>query len=534
MIQQPQTRQFRSVTSVRLGIGFGIVLSVFAFTVYVALSRFEDMQKSNRKVKERQDSREIALNLGNLAQDLFFIELDFERTGNYSYLGEVEGKKEEIDRLADELQARSEDAIERGWILELRNQVDRIHDLCSNQLNEAVTKKDKEQIERVMSASRETLITINELNARLGRFLEGKTWDAHQESLRLSKSSAYQAYVLAGLAVVVAVAAILVTRRSIVRPINKLAAGTEAIAEGDLNRTIEVRGQDEFAHLAARFNDMTRRLRTNQEQLLRAERMVTIGQLAAGVAHEINNPIAVILGYTKMLLTSLDPESDEYQDVSTIQEEAFQCKKIVEDLLHLARPARTQPEVVAVGEVIDEIISMGEKLGLTQGVEIVKDIQAGPMKMVMDRTRLRQVALNIIINALDAMKECTVKRLRVTAMCQAGPYASSHAPMTEQQQERRYLVLTVEDTGPGMAPETLRRIFEPFFTTKSHGTGLGLAIAHGIVRAHGGSIDVESDGSTGSTFHVSLRIVEDEDADSTQSGRTERGGVAQEKTGIAT
>src|SRR5262249_13569433 len=267
-----------------------------------------------------------------------------------------------------------------------------------------------------------------------------------------------------GLAIVVATMVGLWLMRSILRPIAALRGGTERVGAGDLQSRIDLPEGDEFAALAASFNQMTADLRRNQEALVRSHKLASIGQIAAGVAHEINNPLGVILGYTKVLRKERDGE-----ELQIIEDEVNQCRRIVQDLLDLARPQRLELQPIDLAEVARDAV---QRLGVD--VEV-----AGHLCGTGGEAKPRQVIVNLVMNAIEAPST------RVTVGVERG-------------------VLVVSDDGPGMTSEVLAHVFEPFFTTKRNGTGMGLAIAQAIVDAHGGRIEIASTPGEGTRVSVSL------------------------------
>jgi signal transduction histidine kinase len=277
-----------------------------------------------------------------------------------------------------------------------------------------------------------------------------------------------------GLAIVVAGAVGVVLTRSILGPINALRAGTERVGAGDLRGQIEIRGGDEFAALATSFNRMTADLARNQEALVRSHKLASIGQIAAGVAHEFNNLLSVILGYAKVLRR--EPALAGREELQIIQDEVTQGRRIVEELLDLARPQRLEVASVDLAEVARDAV---QRLGVAAAVVA----SAAPVLVRADVAKLRQVIVNLVRNAAEA----------------PAPHITLHAEAANGGG-----VLVVSDDGPGMTPEVLARVFEPFFTTKRKGTGMGLAIAQAIVDAHGGRIEVASEAGAGTRVAITL------------------------------
>lgn len=228
-----------------------------------------------------------------------------------------------------------------------------------------------------------------------------------------------------------------------------------------------------------------------EQHLRRAERLASIGTLVGGVAHELNNPLHAILGFTKLLL--MDPRSDEErQDLETVVREAERMAKIVADLRLLARRTQeaTSHAVVDLNDVVHHILKVRDYVHRTSNIEIRLDLAEDLPPAEGDRAQLEQVVLNLIVNAEQALKERSSERRLIL----------------RTRQTPRGISLQLVDNGHGIAPEHLERIYDPFFTTRSpgEGTGLGLSLVHGIVSEHGGQIHVDSQVGTGTAVRVDL------------------------------
>ncbi len=246
-----------------------------------------------------------------------------------------------------------------------------------------------------------------------------------------------------------------------------------------------------------------------EQQLMQASKMSTIGEMAAGVAHEINNPIAVILGFTELLLEKFPEGSKEFEMLQTIQRQGDNCKKIVENLLVFARIPETGTIATDVIADLQKAVNLIMNTLLTRKVDLKTDMKEDLPKVRGDSHQLQQVFLNIMSNAVAAMPNGGILTI------------STH-------RSNDMVSITFTDTGHGIAPENMDKIFEPFFTTKKvgEGTGLGLSVSYGIVRKFGGEIQVKSqtaeDGKEpGTSFSVLLQVAErknrESDADITGS-----------------
>lgn len=299
--------------------------------------------------------------------------------------------------------------------------------------------------------------------------------------------------------------------RWVAEPIRELEEGVGRVARGDFQHRIEINSGDEIEDLAKAYNGMTDKLRAMYEnlaqqvnersrQLVRSEQLAGVGFLAAGVAHEINNPLASIAlagealeSRLKDLLRTAPIGSLERETIikylKMIQEEAFRCKDITQKLLAFSRGGERKREQVNLADIIQGVLDVVKHLQSCKGKRIDFPV-AEPMFAWVNAQEIKQVFLNLVVNALECMDEGGI--LSITHVLRDGRFE---------------LVFT--DTGCGMTPDVLQNIFQPFFTRSrtGKGTGLGLSISHRIVTQHGGEIEAVSDGpGHGSTFSVRLPI----------------------------
>ena len=237
---------------------------------------------------------------------------------------------------------------------------------------------------------------------------------------------------------------------------------------------------------------MIAELRRNEAKLAQSEKLSLVGQLAAGIAHEINNPLGTILGFSQAAALRLKGSDPLAEPLVCIEEEARRCRKLVQDLLAFSRQEQSRLEDIDLNEVVGSVLGMVTAQARLNSVAVSSEL--GLCDWVhADRSQVQQIVVNLCGNALDAMP----RGGRLTVRTRLGRSA-----------ERSQAVIEVEDTGPGIPPELQRRIFEPFFTTKERGrgTGLGLALAHQFVRRHDGEISVSSEPGRGAVFTVSLPL----------------------------
>ena len=231
--------------------------------------------------------------------------------------------------------------------------------------------------------------------------------------------------------------------------------------------------------------------RLMQKQMAQADKLASIGELSSGIAHEINNPLGIILGYTQLLLRSEDPRSNRYNDLKTIEKHVQSCKAIVEDLLNFARTSSPQKEKLDVHAVIEDVIGFVRHHSNLETIQIETRFAPKLPPVLMDEKKIKQVLINLLMNAIHAVdRKGTIE---IT---------------TGMNDTASRVTVEVADDGHGIAEQDLPRIFDPFFTTKptGEGTGLGLSVSYGIIKGHGGNITVKSEKGRGAAFTLSLPL----------------------------
>jgi signal transduction histidine kinase/FixJ family two-component response regulator len=244
--------------------------------------------------------------------------------------------------------------------------------------------------------------------------------------------------------------------------------------------------------LEKKVAERTKELEEAQAQLVQSEKLASIGQLAAGVAHELNNPISVMLGFAQAILRKLPQDDPLRKPLSTIEREGLRCKGIIQNLLDFARRSRPSLQPVDINQVLEASCVLIEHQMSLDNIVVTKGYAPNLPQVLADPNQLQQVFVNIIQNAYQAMPEGGTLRLVTRALGDE-------------------VQIIFSDTGVGIPPENLKRIFDPFFTTKEvgQGTGLGLSVSYGIVEQHGGTIEVESKVGAGTTFIVKLPIMKE-------------------------
>jgi signal transduction histidine kinase len=255
--------------------------------------------------------------------------------------------------------------------------------------------------------------------------------------------------------------------------------------------------QKTFADMLTSLQERDRRLRAESEiKLLQSEKQASVGRLAAGVAHEINNPLTGVLTFSHLLLQRKDIGGEIRTDLETIAQQTERVRKIVKNLLDFSRQTELNPELTDINHLVESVVSMMKNQALVKGVNLQCNLDEGLPLLTLDANQIQSVLFNLLLNALDATKQ------EDTIVVTTGTGISGNAA------DPQGVEITVRDTGCGISAEHLDKLFDPFFTTKEvgRGTGLGLAVSYGIVQRHGGTIWVQSEVGKGSTFTVWLPL----------------------------
>lgn len=307
----------------------------------------------------------------------------------------------------------------------------------------------------------------------------------------------------------------------VTKPLFKLVEGMERLSKGDLDYRIDLSTKDEISILANSFNRMASDLRQYkekmenwtkaleeevkkktseimkaQEQLVNAEKLASLGRMAAGVAHELNNPLTGIVTFAHLLKKRIPPENkQDIEDIDVIIEQANRCSKIINGLLGFSRKTSTEKIKLSINSLIENTLALLRNQAKFHNIRYEMNLDNSIPEIIIDPNQIQQVFINLLINAADAMNE-------------NGLIIISTRFIEGKIGNKKYIEIEFTDTGPGIPKEQLARIFEPFYTTKpvGKGTGLGLAVSYGIIKKHGGSIAVKSDYGKGASFFVRLPV----------------------------
>lgn len=305
---------------------------------------------------------------------------------------------------------------------------------------------------------------------------------------------------------------------SVTASLRRLRKGIEIVGTGNLDHKVDTGTKDEAGQLSRAFDTMTQYLKKSttsieslnkeiiernqmevalkeaQEQIFQTSKLASLGQLSAGAAHEINNPLAGIVGFTEATLLDLknqrtDPEKIAH-DLKIVLKNAERCKVIISNLLNFARAKELQRRESDINSLIDDALNLVEYKTVAQNIKVVKRYERNPRKVNIDQDQMMQVLINVISNAQDAMP-------------------SGGELLARTGSEDNFALIEIKDTGIGIEKENLIRVFDPFFTTREpgQGVGLGLSISYSIMKRHEGSIEAKSDGKNkGASFIIKIPL----------------------------
>jgi signal transduction histidine kinase len=473
----------RSTTGRRILAAFGAVLLLFGAALaveLVTLGKIGDAESDVARLDHAKHAGHMAaaeVREQYIHQAHTLIEFGPGHLGHYEHV--VEATNAAIQHLQSLAETESDKKL-AAQIFDLARQNDR--DFRSIVVP-AIERGDRSEVAKLGEDLETVVDRVVTLNNELNADLENRSMSARRRAESLRSQSVTWTIVCFALAIALAAAVGVWLMRTIVRRVESLRSGARRVGAGDLDARIELEGEDEFAELASSFNQMAASLSREQAALVRSQKLASIGQVAAGVAHELNNPLSVILGYTKILRKEGAQNADE---LKIIEDEARLCQRIVQELLDLARPHRLEVGSVDLAVLAREAIERLTDAGALHD-RSVRVVAEHPVLVSADAGKLRQVIANVVVNAAEAT-------------------AATGTITIDAKAEGNRATLTVADDGPGIAPEIRDQMFEPFVTTKPHGTGLGLAIAHAIVDAHGGRISIESSPEAGTLVSLQLPV----------------------------
>jgi signal transduction histidine kinase len=478
LLREQGTMRQRSGTSQRLFFAFLALFLIFGAASWFALAGLAEIHEMMHNAQHRGAGARKVLELASAVRDQYAHQAHTIILGNATHLGFYGEAHKRVVELTKGVEHIAETPEQRARVAAIARTSDEIDRIFRDQIVPAVLAHRPAVVQEAHARAQELVSQIQMQADALATELDLAVGEFERHAGVIEHGTFRWTFILLLGALLFSAGVGIYIGRSIAGPVARLAEGAARIATGDLETSIAVEGPREFRQLANQFNQMTVALRTKQHELVESEKLASLGRLAAGVAHEINNPLGVILGYARVLGRAA--EKGLAEDLQIIEEEAVRCQEIVEGLLDLSRPLKAPAVPVELREVCDEVSERLRETGKLTRVTI-----AGTGTAIGSPSQLRQVVLNLLKNAAEA----------------TGPDGSVEVQIGA---EGAQVVLSVHDSGPGLDGAARARLFEPFFTTKPTGVGLGLAISQAIARAHGGVIEAVEHGAGGATFALRL------------------------------
>lgn len=460
----------------RLVLAFGANLALFAVALAVVLRATSQLDAADAEVGRLDHAKHAGHRVAALVREQYIHQAHTIIEGNRSHLDHYKDVARATREAIIALRALAEGDEERRAVDEIAALVKQHDDDFLTTTLDAIERGEIDKVRELHAGTERVVSQALTGNKQLNERFERRSDAARARADVLRSRTRWTAVICFGLSALVAAAIALVTTRRIAARVTTLRAGARAIGAGALQTRVGLAGDDEFADIGRSIDEMAADLERHQRDVLRANKLASIGQVAAGVAHEINNPLGVILGYVKTMRRSA-ARDDEGLDV--VEAEARQCKRIVEGLLDLAKPQHLVRETFDVAALVRDSVERLRESGLFDD-RVVEGPRGGSVMLDADPGRIRQVMVNVLTNAAEAAPPGG--RVEVCVDREANDVA-----------------IEVRDSGAGIPAEVRDHLFEPFVTTKKGGVGLGLAIAQAILEAHSGEITCTEDAVAGGT-----------------------------------
>ena len=474
----------RSAVARRLLLAFGSNLALFAIALVVILRAMSQLDAADAEVGRFDHAKHAGHRVAALVREQYIHQAHTIIEGNRSHLDHYSSIAKATSDAVIAMRAVSDTPDDRSRASEIAALVRKNDEDFRAETLPAIEAGEVDKVRELHAATELVVVRALEAVEELNSRFEQRSEAAQARADRLRQRTRWTALLCFGLSALLVTITAVLTTRSISSRVAALRAAARELGRGDLKRRTRLAGTDEFAEIAHGIDEMAADLERHQEQILRANKLASIGQVAAGVAHEINNPLGVILGYVKTMRRT--PARDD-EGLDVIEEEANQCRRIVEGLLDLARPQELSSETFDLVELARDGVERLEASGALDGHEVSVRADATTVMVTADPGRLRQVLVNVLTNAAEATP--SGGSIAVEIASNAGGSA----------------VVTVRDSGTGIPGAVRARLFEPFVTTKRGGVGLGLAIAQSIMEAHRGRITCDVGGADGgAVVHIVL------------------------------
>lgn len=476
-----RSSRFRWGIARKLALAFSVLIATFCAAAYFAGAGLLELHEALHVVDHNAARMRSVLRLASAVRDQYAHMAHTIILGDDSHVDLYRSASAAVADTAQQVAAQPLDGVERRLLEDIQRASRGLDAIFDGRLLPTVRGQDA----RAAAALHDEILHVVEsaqgMADQLAKHGEESIASSRAHARAIQHVAILAMFVLLATAVLCAVGVALYLHRSLAARIARLAEGAGRISSGDLDTQLSVKGQDELAHLADQFNAMTASLKHNQASLIQSEKLAGIGRLAAGVAHEINNPLGVILGYVKLLRRRGDSGADA--ELRIVEEEAERCREVVENLLDLTRTPPLELGPVELRALCTDVV---ERLRTALGRPPLQFEVRGSATVVGSAAKLRQVIFNLLKNAAEAAGGDGAVRVEI------------------ERAEPGTVTIVVSDTGSGIKPQDRRFVFEPFFTTKPTGTGLGLAVSRAIARAHGGDLDLAPGEAGGAAFRLVL------------------------------
>jgi len=461
-------------TAFRVAAVFIVVLGLFGVTLGVTLQTFHGIGEAEQQVAELDEAKHLGHGVAGLIREQYIHQAHTIIAWDHSHLAHYAKAARNARDATAHLESLGLTAEERAQAREIAAAVAAVDATFLARTVPALDANDRAQVGRFHEETEGLVNHAVQVSQSLNGRLEARADAAREKANGLRKRAVVIVLACFTVAIAVTAGGWGVILQSVLRRLRQLQNGAFKLAGGDLGARVDVGGSDDLSELAMTFNNMAASLDKHQRKLMHAERLGVLGQVAAGVAHEINNPLGVILGYVTLLRRTPDRPPKDEEGLRIIEDETRQSQRIVRALLDLARPTDKARAPTDLGELARDAAERLTESHQTRIGSITGPPLEAKALVSADSAAVRQVVSNLLMNAVEASTDGgdIVMSVRETA---------------------DFAELEVRDHGSGIASDIFPQIFDPFFTTKRTGTGLGLSICQAVVSAHEGTLEVFSE-----------------------------------------